>query len=238
MNNQKDIALSIIIPAYKEADNLSVLLPKLVNTLSNLKISFEVLVIDTMTKIDDTAEIAKTNGVIYINRQNGNYYGDAVRTGILLAKGEKLIFMDADGSHSPDYIKNFYDNAKDYDLVIGSRYIKNGKTENNIILIFMSLIVNIIYRIFLGLKIKDVSNSFRLYDSQMLKKISLTCNNFDIVEEVLIKLLKKYPKMTIKEIPIEFKKRLHGKSKRDLVKFVFSYISTIFKLIKIKKAQG
>ena len=124
--------------------------------------------------------------------------------------------------------------ATKYDLVIGSRYIKHGKTENNLILILMSLMVNIMYRMLLNLKVKDVSNSFRIYDGEKLRSIETICNNFDLVEEILIKLVLRYPKLTVKEVPIEFKKRLYGKSKRDLIKFVMSYLVTMRRLIQIK----
>ena len=98
----------------------------------------------------------------------------------------------------------------------------------------MSLIVNTCYRIVFSLKVKDVSNSFRIYKSDMLKSVNLECNNFDIVEEILIKLSSKYKNIKIKEIPIYFNKRLYGKSKRHLIRFIFSYIFSIIKLYRIK----
>ena len=98
----------------------------------------------------------------------------------------------------------------------------------------MSLIVNICYRTVFSLKVKDVSNSFRIYKSEMIKSINLECNNFDIVQEILIKLSRKYKNIKIKEIPIYFNKRLYGKSKRHLIRFIFSYIFSIIRLYKIK----
>lgn len=70
--------------------------------------------------------------------------------------------------------------------------------------------------------------------SAMIKHIPLECDNFDIVEEILIKLCLEFKNIKIKEIPIFFDKRIYGKSKIDLVKFIFSYITTIIKLLKIK----
>ena len=227
--------ISIIIPAYKEKENLEVLLPKLVGVLSGLQVTFEILVIDTMEKMDATEDVCRLHQQVhYIPRENGNYYGDAIRTGIRKSTGAHVIIMDADGSHEPRYIKDLLQYAGKHDVVIGSRYIKNGKTENNIILIFMSFMVNIMYRLFLNLKIKDVSNSFRLYNGIQLRSIDTICDNFDLVEEILIKLVLHYPGLTIKEVPIEFKKRLHGKSKRELFKFVFSYLVTVRRLMQIK----
>lgn len=222
--------LSIILPAYREEENLRSILPLLNSTLSNVAESREVLVIDTMEAMDNTREVCLQNGVIYINREKGNSYGDAVRTGIKYARGKSIIFMDADGSHSPEFISNLYSYRNEYDVVIASRYIDGGATENSAILILMSLAVNIIYSLVLKLNCKDVSNSFKLYNASLLKNIDLHCNNFDIIEEILYKLKKDNPKLRIKEIPFKFTKRVFGKTKRNLPVFALTYIFSLIKL--------
>lgn len=227
--------ISIILPAYKEYDNLKILLPNIEKELCD--IDFEVLVIDTIESLDDTKELCKEyNFVKYFNRENGDNYGDAIRTGIKYSSKKYIIIMDADGSHPVNKIIELYNciEKDNIDLVICSRYVEGGNSHNGFILKFMSLIVNICYRIVFSLKVKDVSNSFRIYKSDMLKSINLECNNFDIVEEILIKLSSKYKNIKIKEIPIYFNKRLYGKSKRHLIRFIFSYIFSIIKLYRIK----
>lgn len=227
--------ISIILPAYKEYDNLKILLPNIEKELTD--IDFEVLVIDTMESLDDTKELCKEyNFVKYFNRENGNNYGDATRTGIKYSSKKYIIIMDADGSHPVNKITELYNYIEkdNIDLAICSRYVEGGNSHNGVILKCMSLIVNICYRIIFSLKVKDVSNSFRIYKSDMLKSINLECNNFDIVEEILIKLSSKYKNIKIKEIPIFFNKRLYGKSKRHLIRFIFSYIFSIIKLYRIK----
>ena len=227
--------ISIILPAYKEYDNLKILLPNIEKELTD--IDFEVLVIDTMESLDDTKELCKEyNFVKYFNRENGNNYGDAIRTGIKYSSKKYIIIMDADGSHPVNKITELYNciEKDNIDLAICSRYVEGGNSHNGVILKCMSLIVNICYKIIFSLKVKDVSNSFRIYKSDMLKSINLECNNFDIVEEILIKLSSKYKNIKIKEIPIYFNKRLYGKSKRHLIRFIFSYIFSIIKLYRIK----
>lgn len=227
--------ISIIMPSYKEYDNLKILLPNIEKELCD--INFEVLVIDTMESLDDTKELCKEYRFVkYYNRENGNNYGDAIRTGIKYATMKYLVIMDADCSHPVDKIRELYEciEKDNVDLEICSRYVKDGDSHNGIILKFMSLIVNICYRTIFSLKVKDVSNSFRIYKSEMIKSINLECNNFDTVEEILIKLSRKYKNIKIKEIPIYFNKRLYGKSKRHLIRFIFSYIFSIIRLYRIK----
>jgi dolichol-phosphate mannosyltransferase len=226
--------LSVVLPSYMEEENLKILLPEINEALDELNIKYEVLIIDAMDNIDKTSQICKEFNAKHINREGGNSYGDAIRTGINKAKYNKILVMDSDGSHPPAYIHKLFESSLENDLVIGSRYTKGGKTENNKVLILMSMVVNISYRKILKIKVNDISNSYRIYNSIKLKKLKLECSNFDIVEEILVKLILDDPIIKIIEIPIEFKKRLKGESKRDLFKFGLSYVSTILRLLKIR----
>ena len=226
--------ISVTIPAYKEADNLDIILPQIQEALSTIE-SYEINIIDTMTPMDHTKEVCEKYGVNYIPREGGNLYGDAIRTGFLKANNEYLLIMDADGSHRPSDFVKLINDAEKADLTIGSRYVKGGKTDNPAILILMSWMVNVCFRLLLGIDVKDISDSFRLYRTEDVKKLKLECSNFDIVEEIIIKLAVSNKKYRIREVPITFNKRMYGESKRDLIKFVFSYISTLYKLLRIKK---
>ncbi|GAP71534.1 glycosyl transferase family protein [Candidatus Symbiothrix dinenymphae] len=224
--------LSIVIPAYKEAENLDIILPKIKEAVKG--IDHEIIIIDTMEAMDNTEAVCTKHAVKYFHREGGNTYGDAIRTGFQKAAKEYLLVMDADGSHSPDDFHKMFEDCADYDLTIGSRYVKGGKTDNPAILVFMSQVVNVCYRIVLGVKVKDVSNSFRVYRTKDVQKLHLDCSNFDLVEEILIKLSINNKNYRIREVPTSFKKRMYGESKRDLVMFAFSYIGSLSKLVKIK----
>jgi dolichol-phosphate mannosyltransferase len=222
--------LSIIIPSYLEEENLHFILPNLMSVLKDINADYEVLVIDTISPMDNAKDVCEKNKVIYINREKGNRYGDAVRTGIKYSKGDFILFMDADGSHSPEFIPRLYELKDLNDVVIASRYVKGGYTDNSFALKLMSRALNITYSLVLGLKCKDVSNSYKLYRADLLKKINLNSNNFDIIEEILFKLKKLKPDIRFAEIPFYFKERVKGQSKRNLFLFAISYIFTIFKL--------
>jgi len=226
-----DIEISIIIPSYKEESNLKELLPRINGVMSRLGIRYEILVVDTSNRMDATNEVCEKNKSIYVNREPGDLYGDAVRTGIKYAMGKYIIFMDADGSHSPEFIEELVHYKDEADIIIASRYVEGGGTDNSKILILMSLLVNIIYSKFLGLDCKDVSNSFKLYKAGLLKELKLSSSNFDIIEEIFIKIKKRNKLLKIKEIPYYFKKRMHGQTKRNLTLFALSYF---FNLLKLK----
>ena len=229
--------LSVVIPAYKEAENLKKLLPELERVLLECcQDNFEIIVVDCNPSLDDT-EVVVTQfpHSKYLIRQGGNAYGDAIRTGFFHADKEFVAVMDGDGSHRPEDLVNMLKLAGDYDIVIGSRYISGGKTENPAILIFLSYLVNFCYRLLLGVTVKDISNSFRIYRKSQLKEITLVSNNFELVEEILIKLLLRPPVKKLLETPVHFGRRLYGESKRNLLLFACTYFLSIFHLLKLKR---
>lgn len=226
--------ISVVIPAYKEADNLKKLLPRLHDVLGETNLPYEILIIDTMEPMDDTKSVCEANNAVYTPRQGGNFYGDAIRTGFEAAKYSYTVVMDGDGSHNPGDIARFLPEIGLSDLVIGSRYCKGGVTDNNFILRAMSYILNCSYRIVFGIKAKDVSDSYRMYHTEQIKALNLECSNFDIVEEILVKLNLSKKGFLIREVPVQFNKREFGESKRDLKKFIVSYIKTMKKLYDIK----
>ncbi len=141
-----------------------------------------------------------------------------------------MIFMDSDGSHTPEFLPQLWREREHADVVIASRYVEGGYTENSKMLVGMSRVLNWSYSLILGLPCKDVSNSFKLYRRAQLQCLVLKCENFDIVEEILYKLIRLFPDLKIKEVPFSFKKRMFGETKRHLLWFILSYAITILKL--------
>jgi dolichol-phosphate mannosyltransferase len=223
--------LSLIIPAYKEAENLKIILPRINAVLRSLNINSEVLVVDTREPMDDARAVCEANQTAYYNREGANnYYGDAIKTAIKKADGKYILFMDADGSHDPEFIKNLYANKQGYDIVAASRYVAGGDNDNGKLSIFMSKMVNKIYSLVLDIKCQDISNSFKLYKATDLKALNLQCDNFDIIEEMMYKIKKKNGALNVKELPFLFKKRMFGNTKRNLLVFMMSYMRTLIKL--------
>ncbi|MFZ5585754.1 MAG: glycosyltransferase [Thermodesulfobacteriota bacterium] len=222
--------LSVILPAYREEENLRVLLPRLKQVLAGLDGGGEVLVVDTMTAMDLTPDVCAQEGVAYLNRAGGNSYGDAVRTGIARAAGRYILFMDADGSHTPEFIPRLFARRDPRAVVVASRYAPGGHTENPRSLILMSLMVNLVYALVLGIRCRDVSNSFKLYPADLIKPLRLTCPNFDVVEELLFKAVRAEAGLDIVELPYVFKKRMFGQTKRNLPLFMLTYLWSLIRL--------
>ena len=228
------MGISTVLLAYKEADNLRVLLPQIKENLEKCGEEYEILIIDTAEPLDDTKDVCEEFSVIYINQEEP-FFGGAFRTGIKHASMSKFLIMDSDGSHNPKDIPEIYHKfSLGADVVIGSRYISGGKTNDSVLSQIMSKILNTVFRLCLGIKAKDISTDYRMYDTNALKKVDLGCDNYDILQEVLMKLGINNPALVIYEVPVSFDKRIFGETKRRLIPFIISYIKTLVRLTVLR----
>lgn len=173
-------------------------------------------------------------GFTYVQRQPTSGYGDAIRTAIVEANSSHIGFMDADNSHDPV----FFVNAEPYlkngaDLVVGSRYMNGGSTANGLLLRFLSHVVNVVFRAILGTNISDLSNSQKVYKRALINR-PLTCQNFDIIEELVWNVITYGNKTEVFEIPATFEKRLYGETKRKLIPFTVGYARTAVRFLFFK----
>jgi dolichol-phosphate mannosyltransferase len=229
--------LSVVLPAYREADSLRIVLPNLAPLVSAASPRSEIIVADAMEPLDDTEAVCAQNGVVHIRRSGGNSYGDAVRSGIQRSRGQFVLLMDADGSHNPRVINELWHCRHKAEIIIGSRYVKGGATENPAVLILMSRVLNYAYQIAFRLPVADVSNSLRLYRGDQLRSLHLVSDNFDIVEEILIRLVSGRTHSTVLEVPMTFEQRKAGESKRNLTAFMFSYLSSMRKMQRFRREE-
>ena len=208
-------------------------MPQIKDQVKQTGEEFEILVIDTEKPLDNTKGVCEEFGAKYVNQEEPAFAG-AFKTGIQYASMDKFLILDSDGSHNPKYIPAIYDKftKENCDVVIGSRYVEGGKTNDAKSSIVMSHILNGMFRFFLGIKAKDISTDYRMYYTEQLKNVSLSCHNYDVLQEVLLRLRLNKPdkKLKIGEVPIEFDKRIYGESKRRLIPFILSYMKTLCRL--------
>jgi dolichol-phosphate mannosyltransferase len=220
-----------VSPAYDELLNLRYLLPRIHSIVAAIPgVEFEInVVVPSFTPAAELAELTGL-GARPIVRGPSNSFGDAIRSGIASVdpKSDYVIIMDADGSHDPSTIPRLLGEAKGANIVVASRYTRGGTTDNSLPLRLMSHSLNFAYRVILGIACKDVSTNFKLYKQADLKQVTLTSNDFDIVEELLFRIKMLHGKsLVIREIPDRFLERKHGVTKRKLGPFVVSYLRTL-----------
>ena len=133
--------------------------------------------------------------------------GSAGRDGFIYClknKADIIVEMDADFSHNPEYIPIMLKEIKNYDIILGSRQVNEGKDVGRSLLRRMiTRLANLYIRVMLGLRVRDCNSGFRCFKSGILKKIEpekLESKGPSIVQEVLFKAHLK--KARIVEIPI------------------------------------
>jgi len=231
----------IIIPTYNELDNLPKLLPEVLSKHENIN----VLIVDDNSP-DGTAafiegEMKKNDRIHLIKRESKQGLGTAYIAGFKysLQKDFELIFeMDADFSHDPNELPKFLSEAKNYDLVIGSRYITGVNVVNwPMRRLLLSWFANLYTRIITGMPIHDATGGFKCFRRKVLESIDLNqvrSNGYAFQIEMNFKAWKKG--FRLKEIPIIFIDRVKGKSKMSK-KIVREAVTMVWKL-RLKSIFG
>ncbi|MCL9664097.1 polyprenol monophosphomannose synthase [Curtobacterium albidum] len=209
----------VIIPTYDEAENVR---PIVARTLAATDDSVHVLVVDDNSP-DGTGDIAdeiarETDRVHVMHRTVKDGLGGAYLAGFAwgLEHGyDKLVEMDADGSHHPEYLPWMLELADSNDLVLGSRWIKGGEVENwPWYREFLSRGGNLYTRMALGIAVRDATGGFRVFTSKAFERIDLAgvaskgyCFQVDLCWRALEAGLR------VVETPITFTEREFGVSK-------------------------
>jgi glycosyltransferase involved in cell wall biosynthesis len=112
--------VSIIIPAYNEADHVADEIREVERVLDGTGWSFEILVVDDGST-DGTAEAAATTGVRVLRRVENRGYGASLKLGVEAARYEWILITDADGTYPASAIPALLDHATRHEMVVGAR---------------------------------------------------------------------------------------------------------------------
>lgn len=163
--------LSVFFPAYNEEKNLGTTVKKAVAVLNNLKIEYEVILINDGS-VDRTGEIAqslaKSNKNIRVIQHKQNLgYGGALKSGFYNAKYSWIAFTDSDGQFDFSEITKFLEKTDKADLVIGYRINRQDPLLRKLFGWGWTLISNVL----LGINVRDVDCAFKLVKKDVIQKI-------------------------------------------------------------------
>lgn len=210
--------LGIVIPAYKEADNIAPLIQAIRKELPEA----EIVVVDDSPDESTKDAVLKLNDpfAMVVHRTTKGGRGSAVLEGIaiLLKKGcTRIGEMDADFSHPPSQLPALIKEASDrnLDLLVASRYLPTSRIENwPLGRRVFSIASNHLARFMLGIPICDYTNGYRLYSRRAGERIVETCGKlgkgFIALSEILVNVY--CSGLTVGETPTIFTNRLRGES--------------------------
>jgi len=220
----KSNQISIVVPTFNEAENIS----KLAAGLFSLPLEdVHLLVVDDNSP-DGTGDIAENLSETYpgnvnvLHRVGKKGLGSAYLEGFQKALGqgaEVIIQMDADFSHPPDKIPDLFESLKDSDVALGSRYIPGGRLDQNWPLWRkgLSSFGNLYARTILRLPVMDATGGFRAWRRKTLLGMPLNrvrSNGYAFQVEMLYVAQRKG--YSISEVPFYFADRQWGTSKMSL----------------------
>ena len=227
--------ISIVVPLYNEEKTIINILSKIQNEIKKLnEFDFEVIIINDGSN-DNSKKLLEENSNLYntlisFNKNRGK--GFAIKEGLKKISGEIILIQDADLEYLPHNYKNLLEPFEQYEaqVVYGSRF---KSTEASRVLFFWHMIANKIItfcsNIFSNLNLTDVETGYKVFRSDILKKIDLKENSFAFEIEVTQKIAKIKPKLRIFEVGISYFGRTYDEGKKIGFKDALSALISIFK---------
>jgi dolichol-phosphate mannosyltransferase len=230
--------VSIIVPTYKEAENLPLLVPQVASALAPYGWAWELIVVDDNSP-DDTRQVldqlsSRFPQLRYHIRKNDRGLSSAVLAGIELSRHDYLLVMDADLSHPPEAIPSMIEKLirGEADFVIGSRYVTGGKTEDWSRLRYLnSAGATLLAKPLVGTVKDPMAGFFALRRESLRRSDPLNPIGYKIGLELIAKT--GITPERVAEVPITFRNRVHGESKLTL-KEQFRYLEHLSRLYDYK----
>jgi len=232
------LKIAIAIPIYNEKENILQLVKSLRRLSDQQHWPVDLVIVDDNSpdgSADAILSTFKNSDAIHIIKRPrkmglGSAYIDAFNFILRNLEPDIVIQMDADFSHPPELIPEMITKiVSGNDLVIASRYVKNGGVENwTTSRKIISKGANTLFKLLLGSKINDVTSGYRAFRFETLKelmKINLSSKGYEFQIEVIYQISQITNK--IYEVPFTFKDRKKGKSKLSMSDIIHFYLKVI-----------
>lgn len=202
-------ALSLVFPAFNEADNLPVLLETAIKTGDALGLDFEIVVVDDGSLDESAAVLAKWRAqdprIRAVHHAANRGYGAALRSGLRAACGELVFFSDADLQFDLAEIQNLLMHAEDFDIVAGFRAPRRDPWTRRGIAWVWGVLVQSLF----DLRVRDIDCAFKIFRREVLDTIPIDSIGAFVNTEILARA--RAANFRIKQIPVSHRARTQGR---------------------------
>ena len=239
-----DYDLSVVIPTYKEAPNIEVLIPQIEEVFKALELKGEIVIVDDNSGDGIEAVVQNFNetyqNINLVVRTDQRGLASAWLDGMAASRGTRIVIMDADLCHDPKYLGPMLERLQDADMVIGSRYMdgKEAPMEGKSFLAtYLSKLGQTLVRKALGLTLTDMSHSFRMFHREVFLAVKdeLVCDGNVMMMEFLYKSILKG--FRVSEIPIRYGERKFGNTKLNVFTQGLKFLKALFYMRFIYKGD-
>jgi glycosyltransferase involved in cell wall biosynthesis len=209
---QIDSILTLIIPAYNEADSLEKLLREIIDFCSVR--NWKIILVNDGSK-DRTKDILKlfedSRILCTVNHKVNKGYGGAIKSGIRQVTTKYCVTIDADGQHDLNDVEGILQTmiASDCDLIVGNR---RGNQSLQTYREFGKSLIRGIARLLMPLTVYDINSGLKMYDTKLAQRYINICPDSMAFSDVMT-LTFIYQRNFVLEMPIRINQRVAGKSK-------------------------
>ncbi|MCS7050851.1 MAG: glycosyltransferase family 2 protein [Thermomicrobium sp.] len=201
-------SLSLILPAYNEAANLEAVVRRACEVLPRLVEQFEIVIVDDGSR-DGTGEIAERLArddarIRVIHHPVNRGYGAALRSGFAAARGDLIMFMDADQQFDPADLVHLAPFVHHADIVAGYRVRRRDPWQR----LVYAAIFNVAMRVLFGIAVRDIDCAFKVLRGDLVRAIELRMDGALVNTELLAKAQR--AGATIVEVGVQHYPRLSG----------------------------
>ena len=208
--------VSVIIPAFNEEKNVAKVLSGTIEVMDQLHLPYEIIFVDDGST-DKTALIASSFKVnVLVNKENSGK-GYSLKRGLQHASGDVIVTIDSDGEHKPKEIAPLLEAVcNGADVAAGSRFLNRHTEVTTKLNQIGNHVFNLAIMSLTGKRVTDSQTGFRAFKRQVIEKLDLQSDGYEIETEITVKSLR--GGFAFKELPITIERRKFGASKIKLIK--------------------
>ncbi|MBK9646387.1 MAG: glycosyltransferase family 2 protein [Deltaproteobacteria bacterium] len=204
------VRLSVVLPAFNEAENIPRAITAAVDALERLNISFEIIVVDDGSH-DDTGTLAQAAQredprVRAVHHPRNRGYGAALKSGILSARGELIFFTDADLQFDLNELRLLLARAREADIIAGYRARRSDPKHRLINAWAWGRLVKLLF----GLDVRDVDCAFKVFHREVFEQVPISSVGAFVNTEILLRA--QAEGFTITQVPVSHYPRTAGTS--------------------------